>query len=609
MSYTSPPPSYDELYDSPHASTSSSASTSLFGSLKQSLTSFTMAPSKIDLEILPFDSVDMYGEPDRDAAYSLSGQILVKLVPPTNWFCSDVSQADESFLLESLVVTFEGQSELVAPQTGHAACRLIEFSKELITDKPIVIRHSWSEGATRNPAQWYVTFNLNIPGWLPPTCSTSFGDSTHEEPEVSYRLSAVAKYREDKPAQSSSWRTACYDYMKLPTSQTAKAHSADVTINRFHVPPPQCTLADSELPEASFRSVEYLGTMKEGTTATIPAEILSKLRMRATVPERIPMDAGSFPLLVKIRPDGLSLEERKRLHAPGFFVSVFQSEVVRTSMSTQYAQEWPVPASADQPPNRSLRTRRLDAREYECGLVFNPPADTSAIRSYSVLPTGFHGKFDLDESKANFGDDCFEADDTWIRVRIDVPFRDVLVDAHLLPQYEDHPLPKLRPSARGPILTVCHKLEIALACAYDASPSERALDELKFTIPLSFVRVPRSGPHCPRVEPFTADAGSPLSMTGPAGSVRLLAERVRSQPYAQPLSLPAYNTLYYKNGARKEDPTPLPVYTKDGGCEHPPEATGGGSQELAREQRVDGEEAARPAMTICKQTPLHKVAV
>ena len=253
----------------------------------------------------------------------------MKLVPPTSWFCTDVSQAEESFLLESLVVTFEGQSELVTPQTGHAACRLIEFSKELITDKPIVIRHSWSEGTTRNPAQWYVTFNLNLPGWLPPSCNTPFGDSTHEEPEVSYRLSAVAKCREDKPAQLTSWRTACYGYMRLPTSQIVKANSADVTINRFFIPPPQCTLANSEFPDAPFRSVEYFGTMKEGSAATIPAEILSKLRMRAVVPERIPMDAGSFPLIVKIRPDGLSAEDRKRLHAPGFFVSVFQNEVVR----------------------------------------------------------------------------------------------------------------------------------------------------------------------------------------------------------------------------------------------------------------------------------------
>ena len=291
-------------------------------------------------------------------------------------------------------------------------------------------------------------------------------------------------------------------------------------------------------------------------------------------------------------------------------------------MSTQYAQEWPVPGPADQPPKRSLPTRRVDAREYQCGLIFNPPADTSALRSYSLLPAGFHGKFDLDASKAHFGDARFDADDTWIRVRVDVPFRDVLVDARQRPQYEDHPLPTLRPSERGPILTVRHSLEIALTCAYDlpsesssasSSPgSARALDELKFTIPLTFVRVPRSGPHCPRVEPFAvaADAGGPLSATGPAGEVRLQAERVRSQPYAQPVALPAYNTLYHRNGVLREDPTPLPVYTKDGGREHPLAAIRRGGQEFAGEQRVDGAEAdeERPAMTICKQTPLHKVA-
>ena len=285
-------------------------------------------------------------------------------------------------------------------------------------------------------------------------------------------------------------------------------------------------------------------------------------------------------------------------------------------MSTQYAKDWPVPGPADQPPKRSLPTRRLDARGYECGLVFNPPADTSALRSYSLLPTGFSGKFDLDASKADFGDARLEVDDTWIRVRVDVPFRDVLVDARHRPQYEDHPLPTLRPSERGPLLTVRHSLEIALACAYDlpspspSSPSsptaERTLDELRFTIPLTFVRVPRSGPHCPRVEPFgvVADAGSPLSTTGPAGEVRLQAERVRSQPYA----LPAYNTLYHKNGVRREDPTPLPVYTKDGGREHPLEAMRRRGREFAGEQRVDGEadEEGGPAMTICKQTPLHK---
>lgn len=280
-------------------------------------------------------------------------------------------------------------------------------------------------------------------------------------------------------------------------------------------------------------------------------------------------------------------------------------------MSTQYAEEWPVPAPTEQPPNRPLPTRRVDAREYECGLVFNPPPSTSASRSYSCLPEGFAGKFDLSPTPTSptsssptghFADARFDADDTWLRVRVDIPFRAVLVDARRLPQYEDHPLPTLRPSARGPILTVRHSLEIALACAYgspelegEGGESAAAVEELKFTIPLTFVRVQQS--HGPRVEPV-------------AGDVRARAERMRSLPYAQPaaaLSLPAYNTLYHKNGVRREDPTPLPVYTKDEGVEHPPEAALSQARgvEFAGQQRVDEE---RPALTICKQTPLHKVA-
>ena len=65
MSYNSPPPSYDELYSSQHASTSTSTA-SIFSSLKQSLSSLSMAPSKVELEVLPFDSIDMYGEPDKE---------------------------------------------------------------------------------------------------------------------------------------------------------------------------------------------------------------------------------------------------------------------------------------------------------------------------------------------------------------------------------------------------------------------------------------------------------------------------------------------------------------------------------------------------------------
>ena len=269
-------------------------------------------------------------------------------------------------------------------------------------------------------------------------------------------------------------------------------------------------------------------------------------------------------------------------------------------MSKQYATKWPVPEASQQPPNRPLQSRRDDIREYECGLLFTPPPGTIAQATHSLLPSGFSGRIELDgadTAKASFADDRFEDDNTWVRIRVDIPFRDLLIDPQHLKQYADHPVPKLRPTEMGPILSVVHALDIALTCTYDMpegegegdlSTPDRVLDELKLTIPLSFVRVPRSGPFQPIAESFTANCDSPMSRTGPAGSVRLRPELVRpSQPYAQ--SLPAYNQLYHKNGVRKEDPTPLPLYAPEG--QTPPE------------------HRPRPLPTVCKQTPLHKAQV
>ena len=236
--------------------------------------------------------------------------------------------ADESFLLESLVVTFEGQSELVTPQTGYSSCRLIEFSRELLSEGPLEIRHSWSQGASRDPARWFIVFNITIPGWLPASSKTAFHDSALSEPEITYRLSAAAKYRENKPIAKLSWRSACYGYVGLPTSQAAHANGTSVKINRYTLPPPQCVLAGSELTETMFRNVEYTGTIQD-TASQIPYDVLSKLRMQATIPEHIPVDSGSIPLLIKIRPEGLSAEERQRLRLPGFAVSATQTDMTR----------------------------------------------------------------------------------------------------------------------------------------------------------------------------------------------------------------------------------------------------------------------------------------
>ena len=144
-------------------------------------------------------------------------------------------------------------------------------------------------------------------------------------------------------------------------------------------------------------------------------------------------------------------------------------------MSKQYATKWPVPEASQQPPNRPLQSRRDDIREYECGLLFTPPPGTIAQATHSLLPSGFSGRIELDgadTAKASFADDRFEDDNTCVRIRVDIPFRDLLIDPQHFTQYADHSVPKLRPTEMGPILSVVHALDIALTCTYDMPEGE-----------------------------------------------------------------------------------------------------------------------------------------
>ncbi|KAI0374665.1 hypothetical protein BV20DRAFT_1032769 [Pilatotrama ljubarskyi] len=542
-----------------------------------------LTPCKLELDVLPLDSVDMYGEPDKNSAYSLSGHVEVKLTPPAS-VLYDPPATEERFMLESLVLTFEGQSELLTPQTGYGACRLVKFSQELIQGGPIEIGHFWDQNL-RDPQRWLITFNLAIPGWLPPSCSTSYGNGVREEQEVSYRLTAKATYRDMRPGSSKPLRFMCSSYSSLPSTQIATSPPASVKINRFTLPPPHHHLDTSEFPNFPFHSIEYAGSIK-GSSSQIPADVLSKLRVLAYLPEHIPLECESFPLFIRLRPEGLTADERKRLRLPKFSITATQMEVLRTSMSSKYAAKWPVPPELEQPPKKPLRSRRGDVREYECGLLLSAPSHSTCKPTYSILPREFPDHFDLqgsDKPGGAFDDAAFDDPNTWIQMRLDVPFRDVFVDEKYLEHFEELPVPKLRPTECGPMLTVLHNLDIALHCTYDTSESgdagaEPAADELRLTLPLNFVRVPNGDAHLPIVELMSSSRS--ISPTSIAESATFPPP---SLPYAQ--ALPAYNQLYYSNGTLREDPTPLPRYTRDAkDAEDPP-----------------------PPPVACKQTPPTKL--
>lgn len=101
------------------------------------------------IDIIPLsDALEMYGEPDTScvrlqlevlqtnlysllifsAAYSLSGHVSISITSTSSIF---ENRRPVRLLLQSLTLTFEGQSEVVTPSIGYASIRLCSLSREL----------------------------------------------------------------------------------------------------------------------------------------------------------------------------------------------------------------------------------------------------------------------------------------------------------------------------------------------------------------------------------------------------------------------------------------------------------------------------------------------
>ena len=140
-----------------------------------------------------------------------------------------------------------------------------------------------------------------------------------------------------------------------------------------------------------------------------------------------------------------------------------------------------------------------------------------------------------------------------MRLRVDVPLRRVLRDGET---GAEEAIEELRPTCAGPLRSVRHALELSLGVAYGAEGAEEARTELTFTIPLSFVSLPRS--FSPTPLPTVSTTATASEVSDAAKAALLALARTRAQ------TLPAYHTLFHRNGMPKEDPTPLPRYTPEG---------------------------------------------
>ena len=130
-----------------------------------------------------------------------------------------------ALLLQSLTVTFEGQSEVIIQDIGYAPIRLCSVTRELAPSEPPDLSNDGHEDSDK-PCTWNIVFNLPVPGWLPATSAFAVAGTR-------YSLFATAFFvnMDDNSDRMWSFSTLCSLFR--PKTRVIHAPKCSITLRRF----------------------------------------------------------------------------------------------------------------------------------------------------------------------------------------------------------------------------------------------------------------------------------------------------------------------------------------------------------------------------------------
>lgn len=495
----------------------------------------------IKLQIHPSShSLDLLGPPDQSSTYSLSGYVSVSLSPSHSLF---EQRRTIRILLQSLVITFEGQAELITSEAGYFAVRLCSVSKELIPKTSLELSNEGHEDGDM-PCTWHVMFDLPIPGWLP--ASNPYGDCRQGFSGTQYALYATLNYTNLEETYGPSWFSSICTPFNSKT-KVVHAEASRVSLNRFALPPP----STSALYPLIFYSIPSKGGAPhpDANLHPIPADIVSKIELLASVPEHISVDGDKFTFSLYTRASSLPPSEAAKLRVT--HVSLEPQQIEKYSASTSaYSARFPIPSAKHQPPNKPLRDAHPVHALYDVGLL-SPPTQFSAEEVHSLLPG--YKRVDLLLDKADdglkFADRMHPTQ--WLKMTAHIPF------AHTFSDCKDGismGIPHLRATSQGPLSNVKHSMRLSVTLSYDgADRNSPATSSISISLPLDFVRLRSPA----RTNTHSLPSQLPLEHLSLSDSPALPV----TVPPAMP-ELPAYSQLFHPNGdVRRDDGVPLPLYT------------------------------------------------
>jgi hypothetical protein len=344
-----------------------------------------------------------------------------------------------NILLTSLLLTFEGKSEHACSQIGYSAARLCKIESELVT-QPITIS---TEGG--QSAEFAVIFDLNIPGWLPPTSTAKHGAVVVSN---SYSLFATATYRIQVEA-GFLW-PLCLP--SLIWNSKASAPRVDMEVVRHRVAPPVSDVGVF----AAFPSATFAVIAKAGPGSPIPNEVVTKMQILVSVPEFISMSDTAIPIALKARCASTGL------CASQIDVEIDQLETVHRMPDDSYTARFPLPSA--QPPQIPLLHQHPMDGPRTCGRQLEDVEPV--LKTRSLLHPEIPSRFKLEESGEGR---TFTFTPDWAKVDLKVE----IAPKDLLPKLD------------SPFLHVRHMLRMAMHVDYDGGG-----DVVQFALPLQFVVLP-----------------------------------------------------------------------------------------------------------------------
>ncbi|KAF9227804.1 hypothetical protein BS17DRAFT_774347 [Gyrodon lividus] len=488
----------------------------------------------LSLNIRPFSSfLDMHGDADSSFAFSLAGHISISLMSPTSVF--NRQREITRVLLQSLNITFEGQSETLTPRTGYAPVRLCSITRELLRGEPVDLSNEGHEDSDK-PCSWNVVFDIPVPGWLPTT--SVYGDVSFAAAGTRYALYATATftYLDDSNSSSFSFTNLCAPFRSRV--RTADACRCPITLRRLVEPPTGSS--SGTFPMSLYTVDAQWEPENEGSSqSSIPPDVLNKIHVVASIPNAVAMNETSLPFVLRLRGKNLDNSERERLRVTEFSVDVEQVEVYRNTSSRDHLHRYPIPSQMHQPPSVVLRNPHPVHRLCDTGILMtSEPSKASLNRAFSLLPPSESGRYIISGDGRVFTHRTSTApDENWYILEAKVP---IAQEPHL---GDWAGAQQRRITESSPLFSVRHYMHVAIRYEYELPDSEETVyQRLHFSLPLKHV--------------YVREVVTPSE---DAAERRPPVDLQRSCPYAQ--TLPAYSQLFHTNGERKIDYSiPLPVY-------------------------------------------------